>query len=679
MLSDGRRIGQADVGSHVRNVDDVIILRRDEAESSDFNWDQIVDKLRPTNDEVQRLSEVFCDGSQEHAAILASLAETAMSNGDRSGALRLASTAFETASGESWSRYFGGARLRAAAVIIRLGDDDGRIAACRDFVTQATSNRWFPGLLRSDFESIVLGLAPNLDPSSIWPDIRVYLEGIAEGLDLGDPEVLVDHGCRWWLNEPTGDRRMDGDDSTLAPTLAELAVGHLSHPTWLVRDAAIAIIGRALENGNDDVAGALARFAQADSSDDTLERVGLCLAAARSRSEFVVPAVLRQLQRTLARHPSQVLRDLAGCEPRNLSKPLPGKYHLATVGVGPSRRGSSSLCLALFEKQYAMLADVLGLNLDTLLGVAAGYASEALERLPRQESVMSALVTSRVKHAYPHPELAASRAAFGRVLADLVDAGEVEVLPSELRRLLRTVDVGLVGRTPSGRPDLIPNPPPAGHDQTAARWLGAIESRIDEHVATSSNRDRLLIAAKSRLTVLNWGHLEEELICGTAAGIARPEDDQFTMPRYALSLDDLAEPWPSEQLWDGAPLVAENIGHGFHQIHAGWLAFRPDLAARLQWVPDSSRRGTWHTATGHLAVETIWWVDGWWGRQSRAFDDTEAVGYAVILSARGLDQVSDNIGEITRHFVLTRCGKDDRAEVGPVSATRSLPVARLTT
>ena len=679
VFSDGRRIRQVDVGSHVRTVDDVIILRRDEAESSEFRWDQIVDKLQLTNDEVRRLSEVFCDGSQKHAEVLASLAETAMSNGDRCGALHLASTAFQTASGESWSPYFGGARLRAAEVIIRLGDDDARVAACRDFVAQATSNRWFPGLLRSDFESIILGLAPDLDPSSIWSEIRVYLEGIAEGLDLGDPEVLVDHGCRWWLIEPTGDRRIDGHDSTPAPTLAELVVGHLSHPTWLVRDAAIAIVGRSLKNGNDDVAGALARFAQTDSSDDTLERVGLCLAAGRARSGFVVPVALKQIQRILAGYPSQVLRDLAGCESPILRKPLPGKYQLAVLGVGPGRRGSDSLYLAPFERQYAMLADVLGLDLDTLLGVAARYASEALKRLPRHESIMSALVTSGVKHAYAHQELAASRAAFGRVLADLADAGEVNAVPQELQRFLRTLDVELLGRTPSGRPDLIPNPPAAGHDQTAARWLGAIESRIEEHVARSSNRDRLLIAAKSRLTVLNWGHLEEELVCGTAAGNARPEDDRFSIPHYALAFSDLAEPWPSEQLWNGAPLVVENIGHGFHQLHAGWLAFRPDLAARLQWTPDSSRRGSWHTATGHLAVETIWWVDGWWGRQSRAFDDTEAVGYAVMLSARGLDQVSETIGEITRHFVLTRCGKDDGAEVGPVSTTRSLPVGSLAT
>ncbi len=674
VLSGGRRIARDDVGSHVRSVDDIIALRRDEASDSSFSWAHVVDQQTLTSDDVRKLADVFGDGSMRSPDVLASLARLAERNGDRDTAWRLASEAFRSAAGDSWSRYYGGTRLRAAAITVSLGGQDARVAACQDFVRHATSNRWLPGLLISDLESIVEALDPTFDAATIWPEVRTYLDGIAEKLDLVGPDVLTDHGCRWWLLEPSGDRRAASDYSTPAAALAELAVGHLSHPTWLVRDAASVIVVHALSAGSEEVAEALGRFAQPGASDDTLERAGRCLAAARSRDGYVVPTALQPLERTLARHPSKVLRDLAADGSPILNKALPAKYRLVLPAATLASFGSDLLFPAPYEEQYEMLANGLGLDLDTLLGVAARYASEALARLPEQEAVRGALESSHMKHAYPHQELAASRAAFGRVLADLVDAGGLDDAPQQVHRILRTVDIELVCRTPRGRPNVLPAPPSAGLDQTTARWCAGIESRLEEYLATSTDHDRVVIGAKSRLTVLNWGHLEEDLVCGTTAGMSGPAEGRVFARRHSMILRDLVTTSARGRLGNGAPLVVENVGHTFHQIHADWLAFRPDLAATLAWTPDSSRPGRWRTAAGDLAVETIWWVDGWWGRAGPAFDDTEADGHAVVLTSRGLVDVAAAFGETTRHFVLTRRGRDDGAEVEPVSATRSLPV-----
>ena len=69
-----------------------------------------------------------------------------------------------------------------------------------------------------------------------------------------------------------GDRRAESDHPTTGAALAELAVGHLSHPAWLVREAATPIVTRALLAANEEVAKALERFAQPGASDDALER-----------------------------------------------------------------------------------------------------------------------------------------------------------------------------------------------------------------------------------------------------------------------------------------------------------------------------------------------------------------------------------------------------------------------
>ena len=128
--------------------------------------------------------------------------------------------------------------------------------------------------------------------------------------------------------------------------------------------------------------------------------------------------------------------------------------------------------------------------------------------------------------------------------------------------------------------------------------------------------------------------------------------------------------WPQS----GEPLVLENEGFWFHDVRSYWLAFRPDLAASLSWTPDMTQPGRWHTASGELAAETIYWVDGWWGRSGQAFDDTQADGHAVVLTASGLREVTTAFGGLTRHFELRRTGRDDGVEAEAVSATRHIPV-----
>ena len=675
VLSDGRRIASDEVGALIETVDDIVTLRNAEKDDSHFRWDAGLRGRSLTSDEVLRLSAVFDDDPRRHADVLATLAEAAEHNGDHETARRLASVAFDGASGDAWGQYGGGARRRAAAITVRLGELKDLVAACQDLVRQAISNRWVPGLLLSDSKDIAEALDPTLLASSVWPEIRIYLNGMAETLDLGEPDVLTDHGCRWWLLPAGADRREPSSDPTPSAALAEIVVGHLSHPTWLIRDAATTVVVRALRTGNEKVASALARFAQPNASDDTIERAGRCLAAAKLRQGYVVPEALEPLEHTLASHRSQVIRDLATEPSPRIYRALSPAYEITLPdGVEP-HVGSEGVFPSPYESQYEVLANGLSLNLDALLAVAANYASEAVADLPKQDAVTRAIESSNARHAHPLEELAASRAGFGRVLADLGDADMLEGAPLQVQHLLRTFDVDLVGRTPNHRPDVVPGPPRAGHEQTIERWQAGVEERLDECVAASMRDDRLLIGARVHLSVLNWGHLGEELVCGTTVGTDRIGEDSLVALRPSLLLNDLAVPMASHRPADGSPLVVENFGLTFHQIHADWLAFRPEVAAILEWTPDSQLPGCWRTAGGDIAVETIWWVDGWWGRRGPAFDDTEAKGYAVVLTSRGLAELAAAFGETTRHFVLKRSGRDgDGVEVDTVRATRSVRV-----
>ena len=674
VLKDGRRIARGDVSSHIRTVDDIIAFRRDEADDSSFSWSPVVEQRTLSTDDVCALINAFDDGSDRSLEVLAALAAAAEKNGDRETAMRLSTDILRRAHGHSWSRYFGGTRLRAAAIAIRLGGQRTRVEFCRDLAHQLVGNQGLPNFLLSDLERIVEALDPGLSAAAVWPEIRSYLEGMTETVELPDAAVLSDLRCHWWLRAATGDRRAASDTSTPTAALAELAVGHLSHPAWLIRDAATTIVIRAIRSGNQDIAEALARFAQPGTSDDMLERAGRCLAAARAHDGFATPDCLQPLERILAHHPSQVIRDLAADPSRKEYRALSPMYHLALPPPIATPLESERRFLAPHEWQYKMVADGLGLNLDTLLTVAARYSSQAASTVPEHEAVMDSLRASRAEYRFPSSRIASSRAAFGRVLADMADARLLDDAPPHVRRLLRTVDVELLSRIPRPRPCVLPAPPKAGVEKSIDEWREGIEDRLEEQIRASTHPNRILIGARSRLTVLNWGLLEEEFNCGTAIGTVQPANRRVFALRDSLLLRDLVAAARRTSPDPGEPLVVANDGSTFLQLSANWLSFRPDLAATLEWTPDSIRPGRWRTASGDLAVETIWWVDGSWGHAGRAFDDTVAEGHAVVTTSQGLLDITDAFGTTTRHFELTRLGRDEGTAVEPVSATRSLPI-----
>ena len=349
-------------------------------------------------------------------------------------------------------------------------------------------------------------------------------------------------------------------------------------------------------------------------------------------------------------------------------------YDMAFPPASSDAIGSGSVTLARTGTNTKNWRKYLGLNLDTLLAIAGRYASEAMSLLPDDTAVREAFRRSHMQYLYLLSPYVASRAAFGRVLGDLADAVLLDDLPRRLYRLLRTVDIDALNRVPERRPATVPTPPEAGHDQTIARWRAEIEDRLEAYIAQSTRDERMLIGARSRLTVLNWDHLKEALICGTTVGTDTPINGRILAPVHSMLFRELGATAPRRRPDVGEALMVENDATEFFQQAADWLSLRPDLAATLEWTPDPARPGRWHTSSGDLAAETIWWVDGWWGRNDRAFDDTIAEGHAVVVTLQGLRELTNAFGSLTRHFRLMRRGREDGEQSEPVSVTRSIGV-----
>ena len=675
VLSDGRRIKRGDVPSHVQTLDDLIALRRMEADDSNYTWTRLIERRTLVKEDIPKLIEVFEKGPQADPNVLVLLAEAAERNEDHDTALRLALDAFRRARGYTWARYLGGTRLHVASQIIRLGDRGHLRGLCEDLARHAIETPWITGQLLASSREIVETLDPRVRASSIWPEIRTYLEGMAETLALAGDEPLADGGCWWWLSAPPDGSRALGGSSTHEAALAELAVRHLSHASWLVREGASAVVVRGLVAGNVDIAESLARFAEPHASDDILERAGRCLAAARVHDGLVSYSCLEQLDETLATHPSQILRDLAAARTPASVRPMSPKYRIVLPSGMVPQVGSGEAFPGPYGLLYEGLARELDLDATAVVRVAAEYAAESLAMLPERDAVYESLKRSGVIHVFPSEELAASRAAAGRVMADVLDAGLLDHAPTHVRRLFRTFDIDLVDRRPRQRPSVVPPPPPAGVDKTVEWWLAGTESRLSEYVAAVAGEEEVLLGASGRLTVLNWGHLSEEYQCGTSIGTAGTAEDSPFVLGSSKCMKDLVSSTTTGRVESGEFLIFKNFAPRFHQFDTEWISFRPDLAGTLGWKPNLMRPGSWNTSAGDLAVHTIWWVDGWWGHAGQSFNDTEAEGYVVVLTSPGLRELSAAFGAMTLHLTLTRFGRSDGVPVMPVSATRSLPIS----
>ena len=260
------------------------------------------------------------------------------------------------------------------------------------------------------------------------------------------------------------------------------------------------------------------------------------------------------------------------------------------------------------------------------------------------------------------------------MLADLTDAKRLTRLPTDMQPLLRTVDIARIGQVPQERPSVAPAPMSPNLDQNINTWRNGIETRLEEYITASTNEQRLLIGALVRLAILKGEQLGEEFVCGTTIGPDQLPRDTVLKRKAFMTLNDLGATSASTRVKIGEPLILENSGYAFHQREAQWFALRPDIATTLGWFPNPTEPGSWDTAAGDLAAETIWWVDGWWGRGDVSLFDTASEGWAVVITPAGLADLTTVIGDTTRHFNLTR-GIDNGGELAePVSETRSLPM-----
>lgn len=663
-LKDGTRHSRRQVIQLAVDHATLLSLVVNERTASNFKWVKVLGK-NFMDTPIDQVVDAF-DGSQHLGSALLWLANREMASGNPELATPLARQSLEHLPLDSWTSTRGMGRRRAIEILVSTDSMSPRDAAM-DFAAFINEERWYSSMLHTDLDEILDAMSHGTAASEFWPVIREYLDGYTDRLDLPPPRSAPT--TMWWAKGDSSPERQ------MVPLNADGVVGeltgiHLTHPTWPVREGIARVVVSALNRRSPEVENALARLVRSAVSDDVLEHIASCLAATESHPGL--SSIAAEAGEILRTHPNMLVRRLVhgdlALEALQQYRSLPGSYGLAL----PDQDffGSDELFddgapfLYPFEDQYDLLSEVADVDVNAMLAVAARYARDALDSLPSQAIVVESLIAASMRLSYPSNVVFASRQAFGRVFGDLVDAGLVGSLSILGNRMLRTGDNRLFGLPPAPRPDVMPSPPNAGHDQTAERWRNELDDRLDEYAEAARSGDRHLVAASSTLTVLNWPHLEEKFRCIiTRRGSKKGPERLFNGRLADLSWGGTVK--PSDEL---ASLLVENNATSFMERRSDWLAIHPVLARSLGWVPDPNPQsiGGWLDGNS-FAAGTEDWNDGTVGRAGPMFDDTISEGFATTMTPDALLATEALVGPLDLVLVLTRRERDENKPPRTVS------------
>ncbi|MEY2478630.1 MAG: hypothetical protein QOG87_3945, partial [Actinomycetota bacterium] len=671
-LEDGRVLSRTEVIAIATSAADVLELRRAENAESSFDWVPVLERLEIDGNDLEALARLFNGNQRRDADAVLHLGHRWLHQGHRDRASECAEQALSGASDDSWTRSWGSTRRKAHELAVAAGGEVELQRAWDDLADCVGDKTWRAEMILRDLHEVTALLETSADPVALWPLVREHLDGMIVSITLDTEEPLECQPIRWWTSSASPHlQRLDGDD-TASEALGVLVVDHATHPAWRLRDAAIATGSKNVQEPESTVARAIGVIVLAGAPDDMFETLGRIASFADPTSN----SNMTDIHEKLGASENAFIRSLSARRGEE-TRPLPGRYRLVVLPDGNQVvLGDDDIELWPFEPVVARLADLADLDPDQLIAHAKSAMRQAQEIYPSNTDVRQAFAGAELKLMWAHPSAFIARTIVGRMVRDFEAAGLLDDLDPGDRRLLRTFDPLLVTIRPGKRPQLVPPAPLAGHDPNMTTWVSSTAQRLTEYVDALGNGEDLVIAARARATVLNWGHLEERFASVTALGPPPEspalEDADATVAR-SLLLRDLTRPVEAHPFAGaGRRLAIQNEAWRFHQIEADWLSFHPIVAASLGWTPVEDEPGTWLTAAGDVAVRTVRWVDGWWGHAGPAFDDTEGDGVLVVATPAGASDLNASHPEIGRVSRLHRNGHstdsgervtDSRAEV----------------
>lgn len=688
-LAGGQFVTQADALARTEDIEAFGDLLDRVAEEIHVSWDELLAQLLPGLTDPASLKDL-CDRLERFSLKLAdwlAVGERAAALGDRATVDRIRDRLLSISHPRGWHpRWDGGTRLTVARFLVENYADAGRQRAFELLASDIAETGIDARGLLSEFDTLTELLFPDLPTADVWAEIKQQVEELVE----------VKDGAQASLPPWPGQSRAHSD------VLAELVDTALDSPvTALAAAARKAIVD--LVNLGVLVSPLSARVTERLRGPEE-ERQIAALALLHTAMDAAIDwvATFAEDLTKLAWSTSAITRRivhhiLAGLEqpipdgPEN--EALPAIYRLAfpptplpeTSSLGdwyepgqtmPDTRDPFELA-RLYLDPLKVVAEASGLSLEALTRrlyqLAQQIAPPDTWSQSAEERLMKHLTAIELKVPYRRPRSSVIRQAFGRVIAELIDAGALDAREPGVEEWLVEVDPVISSHDPVERPIWLrlPTKSEIGTFHTK-EWCEAPSDSF-RAMPTELDDGSVVVAEWTQIGWLDNGLPEEvraSMIAHKEWPVAPDEDleHRFFYRRQTFCGSD----YPLLTALKPMPVCVVKGGIIFDKP---FLALNPNLGFALGWQPSNDGLFRWVDENGQTAAESIWWQDG-----NRLFadfrggDEMTAEGWLVTASARGYPQMKAKFTHFARCCSVSRSMKSDAGNRATVLATERMPV-----
>jgi hypothetical protein len=326
------------------------------------------------------------------------------------------------------------------------------------------------------------------------------------------------------------------------------------------------------------------------------------------------------------------------------------------------------------EREIGIVAEYAGLPERNVMYRAARLATQMAtegQLLQRYEDELrEGLSSVGLRLTFNRPRVGPARRALFRVVAELVDAGELG--PDELRRLepvLRFYDPIMLLTQPTRRPREVP--PMPGGDRRVRRgddWLDGTEESLDLMRAQTVD-GRVVLAENTLLKNLDW-NVPTEKRRSVVRFLQDPQDEaeeeSFLLRLIGRVYDEYADLPSSERHL----IVRHAAFMRYLSPGENWLALNPTVARRLGWSASGDGMFAWKDEAGRTAVESVWWQDSNPSHSPPELRSEVGEGWLVLVTERALSQIARTYGPLTRSVYVARERTEGREGTVTAAAER---------
>jgi hypothetical protein len=331
----------------------------------------------------------------------------------------------------------------------------------------------------------------------------------------------------------------------------------------------------------------------------------------------------------------------------------------------------------LYLDPLNVVAEASGLSLEALTRrlyqLAQQIALPDTWSQSAEDRLMKHLTAIELKVPYRRPRSTVIRQAFGRLIAELIDAGELDAREPGIEEWLVEVDPMISSHVPVERPVLLrlPKKSEIGTFHTK-EWCQAASDSFSV-MPTELDDGSVVIAEWTQIGWLDNGLSEEvraSMIAHKEWPIAANEDLEhgFFYRRQTFCGSD----YPLLKALKPMPTSVVKGGIIFDKP---FLALNPNLGFVLGWKPSNDGVFRWVDEIGEIAAESIWWQDG--NRMFADFrggDEMTAEGWLVTVSARAYPQMKARFTHFARCCSVSRSMKSDAGKRETVLATERMTI-----